>query len=211
MRTDLPAKFLLCVFGLLLLNGRIPALAEQLRDFDYYVLSLSWSPEFCHSNPANAECSGGNHFGFIVHGLWPEFQNGGGPEFCSNVPGLTDPAKMLDIMPDLHLIAHEWQAHGTCSGLAANEYFSLIRKAFSSLRIPRQFVNLTAQFSISPLDIKRSFEESNPSLTDASVAIGCKANYLSTMNICLSKDLHPIACTALRDCRARTIRVAPVR
>ena len=207
----MPAKSLLCVFGLLLLNGRGPAPAQQPRNLDYYVLSLSWSPEFCHSNPAKAECSGGNHFGFIVHGLWPEFQNGGGPEFCSSAPGLTNPAKMLDIMPDLHLIAHEWQAHGTCSGLGADEYFNVIRRAFNSLRIPRQFVNATAQVSMSPMDIKRSFEESNPSLTDASVAINCRGNYLNAVNVCLSKDLRPIACTALRDCRARTIRVAPVQ
>lgn len=187
-------------------------LAQSPGAFDHYLLSLSWSPEFCHSNPSNAECTGGHHYGFIVHGLWPEFRNGGGPEYCSHAPG-PDPGEagsMLDIMPDLHLIEHEWQTHGTCSGLNANEYFKLIRKAFTSFRIPRQFLNPQAQFSISPIDVKKALEESNPDLNDAAITISCRGNYLNGVSICLSKDLHPVPCPVVHDCRARTIRVAPV-
>src|SRR5580692_7150493 len=43
--------------------------------FDYYVLALSWSPEFCHSHPTKPECVWGK-FGFVVHGLWPQYANG---------------------------------------------------------------------------------------------------------------------------------------
>lgn len=189
----------------------VPASAQQPGAFDYYILNLSWSPEFCHGNPAKPECGGSHHFGFVVHGLWPEFEKGGGPEFCSHAPGLQDPTAMLDIIPDVQLIGHEWQAHGTCSGFSAGDYFNLIRKAFTSLRIPRQFANPRAQFAISPSDIKKAFEESNPILNDAAIAISCRSNYLNAVSICLSKDLHPVACTAVQDCRARTVRVAPVR
>lgn len=35
--------------------------------FDYYLLTLSWSPEFCLTHPSAAECSA--HPGFILHGL----------------------------------------------------------------------------------------------------------------------------------------------
>ena len=68
--------------------------------FDYYVLALSWSPEFCHSHPANAQCSG--HFGFVVHGLWPQFVDGY-PEHCSTQPGLADPSSMTDTVSYTHL------------------------------------------------------------------------------------------------------------
>ena len=202
-----------CILVLLLSGALLALFAQSPGAFDHYLLSLSWSPEFCSSNPASAECGSGHRYGFIVHGLWPELRNGGGPEYCSHAPG-PDPAEagsMLDIMPDLHLIEHEWQAHGVCSGLNANEYFKLIRKAFTSFRIPRQFSSPQAWFSISPLDVKKAFEESNPNLNDAAMAIGCRGNYLSAVSICLSKDLHPVPCPAVRDCRARTIRVAPVR
>ena len=41
--------------------------------FDYYLLSLSWSPAYCLSDPGAAECNGPRRFGFIVHGLWPQY------------------------------------------------------------------------------------------------------------------------------------------
>ena len=188
-----------------------PASAQQPATFDYYVLNLSWSPEFCHSNPWKPECDGGHHFGFIVHGLWPEFQKGGGPRYCSQAPGLSTPSSMLDIMPDLQLIEHEWQAHGTCTGLSASGYFNLMRRAFTSLRIPRQFTSPEAQFTISPFEIKKTFEELNPGLNDAAIAIGCRGGYMGALGICLSKDLHPVPCRGVQDCRGRRLRVAPVR
>ena len=81
--------------------------------FDYYLLNLSWSPEFCHSHPNAAEC--GTHAAFVLHGLWPQKNDGFYPENCSSEPGPTDPATYKDIYPDEGLLRHEWQAHGTCS------------------------------------------------------------------------------------------------
>src|SRR6266700_8136158 len=31
--------------------------AQAAAQFDFYLLNLSWSPEFCHSHPAAAECA----------------------------------------------------------------------------------------------------------------------------------------------------------
>lgn len=204
-------RFLVPGFLLLMTAAILPAFAQQPGAFDYYILNLSWSPEFCHSNPWKPECGGGHHFGFIVHGLWPEFQKGAGPRYCSQAPGLSNPTSMLDIMPDLQLIEHEWRDHGTCSGLSANGYFNLMRRAFTSFRIPKQFTSPRAQFKISPFNIKKVFEELNPSLNDAAIAIGCRGGYMGALGICLSKDLHPVPCRGVQDCRGRTLRVAPVR
>ena len=179
--------------------------------FDYYLLTLSWSPEYCHSNPSSSECTGGHHFGFIVHGLWPEFQNGGYPEHCSNAPGLSNPSTFLDIMPDLSLIQHEWTTHGTCSGLSAQSYFNLIRQAFTSIQIPNQFRAPGTTQTVTPLQIKMAFEQSNPKLQDAGLMIVCSGIYLKALEVCLTKNLSPLACPAPRDCRARTLRVPPVQ
>ncbi len=206
-------RFFCClVFTVLAFDGR--AAAQQggsPGQFDYYLLTLSWSPEYCHSNPTNSECRGSRHFGFIVHGLWPEFQKGGYPEHCSNAPGLTNPSSFLDIMPDLSLIQHEWTTHGTCSGLSAQDYFNLIRQAFTSIHIPNQFKAPAMTQSVTPLQIKAAFEQSNPKLQDRDIMIQCSGTYLKAVEICLTKSLSPMACPAPRDCTARTIRVPPVQ
>src|SRR5215475_12842010 len=114
--------------------------------FDYYLLTLSWSPEFCHSHADKPECQSGHH-GFVVHGLWPQYVDGY-PEKCSNAPGLSNPAEMVDIMPDAGLVGHEWTTHGTCSGLGAEEYFKLLRRAFTSVKVPERFMSARENFSI---------------------------------------------------------------
>jgi ribonuclease T2 len=175
--------------------------------FDYYLLTLSWSPEYCHSHSTNTQCVGSKHFGFVVHGLWPEYTKGGYPEYCSKAPGLSDPTTMLDIMPDPNLISHEWITHGTCSGLDADGYFALVRKAFTSVHIPAQFASPTKQFNTTLTALKSSFVESNSNLSPKDMEVTCTNNYLNSVEICLRKDLTPMPCPNPRDCRAKTIRV----
>lgn len=200
-------------FALLLVTLSVGGSGQQTGTpgvFDYYLLTLSWSPEYCHSNPSNAQCAGAHHFGFVVHGLWPEFANGGYPEHCSNAPGPRNPAAFLDIMPDLGLIQHEWTTHGTCSGLTADAYFNAIRQAFTSIKIPQPFAMPTMQQTVSARQIKTVFEQANPILKDPDIVISCASNYLKAVEICMTKSLTPTACTALSSCNANRIRVPPV-
>jgi ribonuclease T2 len=180
--------------------------------FDYYLLTLSWSPEFCHS-PAHAdkpECQSG-HYGFIVHGLWPQYAQGGYPENCSTAAGLSNPAEMKDIMPDAGLVAHEWSTHGTCSGLDAESYFKLLRQAFTSIKIPGRLTAPRESFSIPPQEVKSDFAKANPNFTTEEMTVSCGNNYLTAVSLCMTKDLKATACQNLRDCRANVIRVAPLR
>ena len=55
--------------------------------FDFYVLSLSWSPSFCAAaaeriggRPSGPQC-GPRPYSFVVHGLWPQYDKGF-PEYC---------------------------------------------------------------------------------------------------------------------------------
>ncbi len=176
--------------------------------FDYYVLALSWSPEFCHSHPSSPECEL-KHFGFVVHGLWPQYVNGY-PEHCSMQPGLSNPASMTDIMPGASLVEHEWTMHGTCSGLTPDEYFRLVRQAFESVKISPRFSAPRQAFSITPQELKEQFIAANPRLKAENLSVICGNNYLTGISVCLDKHLQPRACQALRDCRANSIRVAPV-
>lgn len=176
--------------------------------FDFYVLSLSWSPEFCYSHRESPECQ--KHLGFVVHGLWPQFVDGY-PEHCSNAPGPSDPESMTDIMPDTGLVEHEWQRHGTCSGLDADSYFKLVRQAFQSVRIPPSLTAPQRAFSMTPEQVKDEFAKANPRLQSQNLAVSCGNNYLTGVSVCLTKSLEPADCSSVRSCRANSIRIPPVR
>ena len=174
--------------------------------FDYYLLNLSWSPEFCFSHPQAAECA--QHAAFVLHGLWPQNTDGSYPEHCSSAPGPANPAEYQDLYPDEGLLRHEWQTHGTCSGMNADAFFAAARSAVHAVAIPAELTTLHAQTSLSPAEIVSDFAQSNPSLPSSSIRVSCGHNYLTAVEICLDKGLHPIACPAsLRSCRASTVRV----
>jgi ribonuclease T2 len=189
-----------------LANAKAANVPTPTGNFDYYLFTLSWSPEYCHGHP-NAQQCGGAHPGFVVHGLWPQFNNGQWPSACSSEPGLSNPSSMLDIMPDPRLIQHEWTTHGTCSGLSADQYFDVIRKAYNSIRIPSSLVSPSRTTTRSADDIKQMFTDANPGMSSEDIAVSCHNRYLSAVELCLAKNLHPTACQAVRDCTANSIRI----
>src|ERR1700677_1565988 len=181
--------------------------ANTQQNFDYYLLNLSWSPEFCHSHRAAPECA--QHLTFVLHGLWPQNNTGPYIENCSNVPGPQIPAQYSDIYPDPNLLRHEWQTHGTCSGLDPDAFFNLAREAVHSITIPTELTSLDHQISMPPSDILNLFAKSNPSFPPDSFALSCGNNYLTAIEVCMSKTIQPTSCGPIRSSRANTIRIAP--
>ncbi|WP_348269973.1 ribonuclease T2 [Edaphobacter paludis] len=179
------------------------------QPFDYYLLNLSWSPEFCHSHPTAAECA--QHRAFTLHGLWPQNNTGPYIENCTDAPGPQDPSAYSDIYPDPGLLRHEWKTHGTCSGLSADAFFNLARQAVQSVTIPAELSTLDHPTSMPPAQILDLFAKTNPSFPPESLALSCGNNYLTAIEVCMSKTLQPIACGAIRTCRANTVRIPPPR
>jgi ribonuclease T2 len=185
--------------------------------FDYYVLSLSWSPSFCETASGNAsrqQC-GGRPYSFVVHGLWPQYERGF-PEACQVPPPRLDHrivSDMLDLMPAPRLIYHEWDQHGTCSGLGPREYFDLIRKARATVTIPPQFANPTTALTVTPGEVVNAFVGANPGLPPAAITIDCDRTRLREVRICFTRDLKFRDCSpdAQRACRADKLVVPPVR
>jgi ribonuclease T2 len=177
------------------------------QHFDYYLLNLSWSPEFCHSHPNATECA--SRATFVLHGLWPQNTDGTYPQNCSNAPGPADPSQYSDIYPDAGLLQHEWRTHGTCSGLSPDAFFTAARTAFHSVAIPPTLANLTTQISLPPNQILGLVTSTNPTITSSSLALSCGNNYLTAVEVCLDKQLHPTACGPIRSCRANTVRIPP--
>ncbi len=175
--------------------------------FDFYLLNLSWSPEFCATHPGKPECA--QHLGFILHGLWPQNNNGSYPENCTGAPGPANPAAYRDLYPDPGLLQHEWQTHGTCSGLPPDSFFDLARRATHAVAIPSELTRLDRQTSMPPAVILDLFSRNNPAIPRESLALSCGNNYLTAVELCLDKQLHPIACQGVRSCRANSVRIPP--
>ena len=191
-------------------SGAAPSGQLQARaagQFDFYLLNLSWSPEFCYSHPSAAECA--SHPTFVLHGLWPQNNDGTYPHDCSSAPGPANSSQYRDLYPDPGLLEHEWQKHGTCSGLSPADYFASAKKAFRSVAIPAQLAGLKSQASLPPEQIMVLFSLSNPQIPLSAMAVSCGNNYLTAFEVCLDKSLHPIACSGVRSCRANTVRIPP--
>jgi ribonuclease T2 len=190
-------------------------------EFDYYVLSLSWSPSFCeeadergNSGRSQAQC-GGRPFSFVVHGLWPQYEHGF-PEYCQRPSPRLDRnimTSMLDLMPAPGLIYNEWDKHGTCAGLGERAYFETIRKARAAIKIPPEFLQLSEAKTIAPDDIAAAFIKANPGLSTSAIAVTCNRTRLSEVRICLGKDLQFHDCDEItrRACRRDQVTMPPVR
>jgi ribonuclease T2 len=187
--------------------------------FDYYVLSLSWSPSFCESagdrgTPPQQQC-GERPYSFVVHGLWPQYERGF-PEFCQQPPPRLDRnivSSMLDLMPAPNLIFHEWDRHGTCSGLNPRVYFETIRKARAQVKIPDAFVDPRGVLTVRPAEVEEAFVAANPGLPRDGIAVTCDSRRLQEVRICLAKDLsfHDCPEVARRTCRRDRLVMPPVR
>ncbi len=175
--------------------------------FDYYLLNLSWSPEFCYSHREAPECASRNTF--VLHGLWPQNNNGSYPENCSDAPGPADPSSFSDIYPDQGLLQHEWHTHGSCTGLSGDAFFTTARMAYRSVAVPSELQSITRQISMPPDEVISLFTRTNPSIPAESLVVSCGHNFLTAVEVCLDKSLHPVACGPVRSCRARTIRIPP--
>jgi ribonuclease T2 len=186
--------------------------------FDYYVLSLSWSPAFCLLSPASTECNGPRRYGFIVHGLWPQNERGW-PENCASTAQVPDKTveQISDLMPARKLIYHEWSAHGTCSGLDPVDFFALVRRAYGGVTIPQSLVSPGAAIEQSPTAVVNDFLRANPRLPAQSVVATCSgqgAPRLREVHVCFDRELNPRACSAgaMREaCRAASLIVPPIR
>ncbi len=175
--------------------------------FDYYLLTLSWSPEFCATHPGKPECAA--HPRFVLHGLWPENNDGSYPEDCSQAAGPANPGLYADLYPDQSLLAHEWQTHGTCSGLAPDAFFNTARKAYGGVRIPPELTKQNVEGQVSPGNIVGAFTQANPSLAAADLVVSCGNNRLTAVEVCLTKDLRPTACQGVRTCHANVVKITP--
>jgi ribonuclease T2 len=164
--------------------------------FDYYLLTLSWSPNYCLTHQEDRAQCGGKGFGFVLHGLWPQFDSGGYPQDCRPGTGLSAQAAILGrtLYPSPKLMEHEWERHGTCSGLDAVSYFRTADRALAAVRVPAMFEAPRTSMTLSSAQIAAAFRKANPALSEEGMVVACGRGRLSEVRICLTRDLRVRSC-----------------
>jgi ribonuclease T2 len=175
--------------------------------FDFYLLTLSWSPEYCATHAQAPECAA--HAAFVLHGLWPENTDGSYPENCSDAPGPANPGQYSDIYPDQGLLEHEWATHGTCTGLGPDAYFQMERTALHEVVIPTALAAVPQPLQLSPQQIITDFAQANGGFAAADFAVSCGNNFLTAVEVCLTKDLKATSCGGVKSCKANVVKVTP--
>jgi ribonuclease T2 len=210
------ASCLLVFLGVLCGQVPAPAMARMApAGFDYYLLSLSLSPSFCALSPRNQstqECRSLDPQSFAqmpltAHGLWPNRTGvsvNRQPQFCDGPQfHLSQDVRsaLREVMPGGEGLArHEWQRHGTCSGLSPDDYFATL------VRLTRH-ANLTVGQALRDTGalghtlqigtLLNTIRAHDPNLASA-IVVSCRTPrgggppLVSEIRIILSKDLAPM-------------------
>jgi ribonuclease T2 len=165
-------------------------------DFDLYLLSLSWSPGFCDiegRRKGKPECAAGAHLGLVVHGLWPQYDNGDYPTFCDPSKNFVPRASLdisREIYPDKSLAIGEWRKHGECSGLDAAHYYQAEIATYHMIKLPGTLVAPAAPLHAKAAEIAQAFARANPGVIEPGmVRTSCVRGELEEVRFCVKKDL----------------------
>ncbi len=193
--------------------------------FDYYVMSLSWSPSYCASarDTRDPQCNGtgGRPFSFVLHGVWPQFEKGW-PQDCQSPDKGFVPRpvanRMLDIMPSDKLVFHEYRKHGTCSGLGVDGYFDMARSLYNKVKVPPRFAAITdPRTFVSTPELMAEFLAANPGMKADGIAVQCGGSgpRLQEVRICFDKGGNFRSCgrneNQSRMCSSQQVYMPPVR
>lgn len=108
-------------------------------DWTYFTLSMSWPETFCLTQGSKQCEIPEDVSSWSIHGLWPSYDPGEGPESCDK-KAVFDSSKVALIADDLNKYwpnllvkephfsfwCHEWCTHGTCAtnvSYTYNEYY----------------------------------------------------------------------------------------
>lgn len=212
----------------LLMLTALSAGAEQSRHgrdagepgrFDYYAVALSWSPAFCATHDDPNQCASGRQAGFVMHGLWPQYEHGYPQECSTERLAPQDKERYASLFPSPGMINHEWKKHGTCSGLNPAAYFDMSARLRNQLTIPAPYQRPVTPVRTSYGEFVQAFRTANPRLAENSVLPFCGAGgkFLNEIHACFDKRGGSVSCGASEirrsenTCRKSTFVLQSVR
>jgi ribonuclease T2 len=217
-------------------NSSMQLLGGTAGNFDFYLLSTSWQAEFCDGKKGvYPGCKVPGDFWkshFTLHGLWPQYNTGSvsaQPAFCGDEPldrATLEKAIGRDVLetywpnvkysvdsPDhAEFWEHEWDRHGSCSGLDQVTYFT---QAINMLRSAKD--NLTPLFVQNNVGNFVNVNELRAAFGGPEyVSMVCNGNDLAEVRTCYAKGKDnsvagrrpcPHNVLGSDDCTSTTVRI----
>ncbi len=158
-------------------------------EFDYYAMALSWSPEHCAIKPGDREqCA--RKLGFVLHGLWPQYQRGY-PASCTRERLDADMEQQFaGLYPSRFLYRHEWEKHGTCSGLSQEAFHQLASDLRQKVKIPADYQSPEEPLRKNSFQLKADLASANEWLAPDNITVACAdgGRFLREIYICINKQ-----------------------
>ncbi len=158
-------------------------------EFDYYAMALSWSPEHCAIKPGDREqCA--RKLGFVLHGLWPQYQRGY-PASCTRERLDADMEQQFaGLYPSRFLYRHEWEKHGTCSGLSQEAFHQLASDLRQKVKIPADYQSPEEPLRKNSFQLKADLANANEWLAPDNITVACAdgGRFLREIYICINKQ-----------------------
>lgn len=191
---------------------------EPAGEFDYYVMALSWTPSWCAAEGdarGSDQCNADTGFGWTLHGLWPQFEQGW-PSYCrtnARNPSRSDTAAQAGLFGTSGLAWHQWNKHGRCTGLSSDNYYDLSRLAYDRVERPEIFRRLDKTYRFPASIVEDAFLKANQNLEPDGLTVTCRDGFIREVRICLTRGLEPRACgtDVRRDCTLNNARMDPLR
>ncbi len=158
-------------------------------EFDYYAMALSWSPEHCAIKPGDREqCA--RKLGFVLHGLWPQYQRGY-PASCTRERLDVDMEQQFaGLYPSRFLYRHEWEKHGTCSGLSQEAFHQLASDLRQKVKIPADYQSPEEPLRKNSFQLKADLASANEWLAPDNITVACAdgGRFLREIYICINQQ-----------------------
>ena len=158
-------------------------------EFDYYAMALSWSPEHCAIKPGDREqCA--RKLGFVLHGLWPQYQRGY-PASCTRERLDADMEQQFaGLYPSRFLYRHEWEKHGTCSGLSQEAFHQLASELRQKVKIPADYQSPEEPLRKNSFQLKADLASANEWLAPDNITVACAdgGRFLREIYICINQQ-----------------------
>ncbi len=158
-------------------------------EFDYYAMALSWSPEHCAIKSGDREqCA--RKLGFVLHGLWPQYQRGY-PASCTRERLDADMEQQFaGLYPSRFLYRHEWEKHGTCSGLSQEAFHQLASDLRQKVKIPAAYQSPEEPLRKNSFQLKADLASANEWLAPDNITVACAdgGRFLREIYICINQQ-----------------------